>query len=104
VLVPSGVDPSKKLTEPVGVPAEEDRVAVKPTALLTNVAFAEEIKLIVGAVLLTANGSGTELLGKKDGSPPYAAVKLCALAERVASKRVAMPSLRTPVPIAVAPS
>jgi hypothetical protein len=37
VLEPSGVEPSRKLTDPVGVPADEDTVADNVNALCKNV-------------------------------------------------------------------
>jgi hypothetical protein len=52
-LLPSGVAPSKKVTVPVGVPTEEETVAVYVTAFCASAGFAEDSSPIAGVTLLT---------------------------------------------------
>jgi hypothetical protein len=52
-LLPSGVAPSKKVTIPVGVPTEEETVAVYVTAFCASAGFAEDSSPIAGVTLLT---------------------------------------------------
>jgi hypothetical protein len=49
VPLPNDVVPAKNVTVPVGVPAEEETVAVKVTALFESTVVAEEASVTVGA-------------------------------------------------------
>jgi len=52
---PSSVVPSQKLTEPVGVLADEETVAVRVTLVDTSAGLADDAKATVGAAWLTVS-------------------------------------------------
>ena len=71
--VPSEVDPSWKVTVPVGEPAPGATGATtteKVTPCPNTLGFAEEIEVIVVAPLFTVCDNTDELLGLKFVSPP----------------------------------
>jgi hypothetical protein len=53
VPVPSGVEPSKKLTVPVSVPFVEVTVAVNVIAFCTRMGLAEVARVMLGVPVLT---------------------------------------------------
>ena len=53
LAVPSVVPPSENVTEPVGVLAEDETVAVRVTAFCTRTGFGEAVSPTAGAALLT---------------------------------------------------
>ena len=55
VPAPSNVVPSRKLTEPVGVPEGEVTVAMKVTELVESTGFTEAASAIDGVILETWN-------------------------------------------------
>lgn len=61
---PNEVVPSKNVTEPVGVPPEDETVAVKVTALCNSATDAEEASVTVGVAFpaVTATVAEFELL------------------------------------------
>jgi phosphohistidine swiveling domain-containing protein len=70
--VPKLVEPLKKATVPVGVPAEELTVAVSVTAVPAVAGLALEVNVIVGVVLpaaLTCSVSGELVTVRKLVSP-----------------------------------
>lgn len=53
IPTPSRVVPSKNETDPVGVPAEEEIVAVKLMGAVTSAGFAEDASVTVAVALFT---------------------------------------------------
>lgn len=77
VCVPSEVEPSKKVTEPLGVPAPGAfavMVAVKVTLWPKADGFSEDVTADVVESLLTTCDSGADVLPVKLGSLVYVAV------------------------------
>ena len=57
----SRVCPSRKFTDPVGVPDEEDTVAVKVTALVVSTGFSDDWRETVGVAWATFKASAVGL-------------------------------------------
>src|SRR5689334_1210825 len=76
VALPRDVDPSLKLTEPVGWPApgaDAATLAVKVTFWPAVDGFGEAVTTVVVAALLTSWACDPEVLPLKLVSPPYTA-------------------------------
>lgn len=65
----STVVPFRNCTVPVGVPAEEDTVAVNVTGLPTNEGLTEDVSVVVLVALVMVTCTPSELLGPKLESP-----------------------------------
>ena len=77
VAVPSGVEPFRKLTVPVGVEVPLTlTVAVRVSAWPVLTGFGEAIRLVVVDSAFTVTGTAAELLERKFALPEYWAVRL----------------------------
>src|SRR5262249_22550987 len=70
VRVPSVVEPSLKVTVPVGVPPVLVTVAVNVTDWVSALGFTDDTTVVVVAPMLTVCVSGADVLGPKFVSPP----------------------------------
>ena len=73
-VLPRLVAPSKKFTLPVGVPAEEDTVAVRVRVVWNGTGFADGLSAMPGVSLLTVSVSVELVTVLKLVSPEYTAV------------------------------
>ncbi len=101
-LVANAVEPSLKVTVPVGVPLPEPEaltVAVKVTTCPYTDGLAEEARAVVLPDLLTVWLRVEEVLPLKLSSPLYTAVIECDATLSPLVTKVACPPLRVPVPM-----
>src|SRR5208337_2602234 len=98
-LVARTVAPFRKVTVPVGVPADADEiVAVKVTDCPESDGFREETKVVVVGSLLTTWFTAFDLLARNFGSPPYSVSIEWVPTASAEVMKLAEPPLNAPVP------
>jgi len=104
VPAPNNLVPDLKVTDPAGIPEEDDvTVAVNATGCPADDGLCDDVRAVLVAAFAITSEIGDDVLAEFIASPVYTAVIECAPALRISVVTVATPALRDAVPSVALP-